>query len=67
MKLVGVIKAVSERGEQLTVEVKAAQVGATDWLFGELPVSFVTRSDDRSRRTFYVGREVTITVEPRRG
>lgn len=64
MKLDCEVTKVSGNGETVTIEMDGRQKTDAEWRRNGLQQIQVTGSD-KVKRAFYLGRRVTITVEPR--
>lgn len=64
MKIDGHIIEVSTNGGDLFVKLQGVERSAPEgaWL---KPITFIVRETPQACRTFYLGRELTITVAPR--
>lgn len=64
MKLECKVTRASNSGESMTVVLKGRQKRDADWRRdGEVQIEFAC--SDAAKRAFYLGRSVTVTVEPR--
>lgn len=64
MKLNCEVTKVSSNGETVTIELDGRQRNDADWRIDGSQQIQVTGSE-KVKRAFYLGRKVTITVEPR--
>ena len=63
MKIKAHIVAVADHGDVYKIEAQGSEIGAADWRKMELFEFRVANIAGRNR-AFYVGRELTITIEP---
>lgn len=62
MKIKGHVLAVSNNGDQIEVKMQGATPGAARWRRLEV-VTFTLPDTDGVRRTFFIGRKLTITIK----
>jgi hypothetical protein len=65
VKIRATITSVSLSGDSLTVEASGPQVGVSEY-YPQSVITFTVADRARPGRVLHVGRELTITIEPRK-
>lgn len=64
MKFRGTVTSIADKGTELQIDMQLDEVGAPQW--SDLRrVVFVVHDKQQTRRAFYIGRRVSVTLEPR--